>query len=132
MKFGLIPKRKFADNTEWGQSGTYLATVVEQKIAQTAPIIGRVMNSSVAKGTWSASGTWTIPSVTMEGNITPGGTGIKIGTGTTNLISFYNAPPVSQPAVITDPTGGTTTDTESRAAIVTLIDRLQSVGLIGV
>lgn len=38
--------------------------------------------------------------------------------------------PVGQQATVADPTGGTTTDAEARAAIVAIIDRLQAFGFI--
>ena len=57
-------------------------------------------------------------------------TGTKIGTATTQLLGFYNATPVDQPATISDPAGGGTVDAEARTAIDALIDRLQELGLI--
>ena len=76
---------------------------------------------------------------TLSGNLTFGGgknivlsasTGTKIGTSTGQLIGFYNATPVDQPATVADPAGGATVDAESRTAINALIDRLQELGLI--
>ena len=57
-------------------------------------------------------------------------TGTKIGTGTDQLMGFYNVTPVDQPATVTDPSGGATVDAESRTAIIAVIDRLQELGLI--
>jgi hypothetical protein len=57
-------------------------------------------------------------------------TGTKIGTGTNQLLGFYNATPVDQPATVADPAGGGTQDAEARTAIVAIIDRLQELGLI--
>jgi len=61
-----------------------------------------------------------------------GGTlrGVKIGSATTSLLSFYGVTPVDQPATVTDPTGGGTQDAEARTAINAIIDRLQELGLI--
>jgi hypothetical protein len=61
-----------------------------------------------------------------------GGTlrGLKIGGAATSLLGFYGATPVDRPDTIADPTGGGTIDAEARAAINTIIDRLQELGLI--
>ena len=55
---------------------------------------------------------------------TTGGT--KIGTGTDQLIGFYNATPVDQPETVTDGSDAATT----QAAVNAVIDRLQELGLI--
>lgn len=47
-------------------------------------------------------------------------------------IGFYGTSPVSQPATISDPSGGGTQDAEARTAINSLIDRLQELGLIAI
>ena len=57
-------------------------------------------------------------------------TGTKIGTTSSQKLAFYGTTPVSQPATVSDPTGGSTIDTECRTAVNTIIDRLQSVGLV--
>lgn len=57
-------------------------------------------------------------------------TGTKIGTGTDQLIGFYNTTPVNQPDTVADASGGVTVDTQARATIATIIDRLQELGLI--
>jgi len=57
-------------------------------------------------------------------------TGTKIGTATNQLLGFYNATPVDQPATVSDPSGGATQDAEARTAISAIIDRLQELGLI--
>lgn len=56
--------------------------------------------------------------------------GVKIGTATNQLLGFYGATPVDQPATISDPSGGAIQDAEARTAINTIIDRLQELGLI--
>ena len=57
-------------------------------------------------------------------------TGTKIGTATTQLLGFYNATPVDQPATVSDPSGGLVIDAEARTAVIAIIDRLQELGLI--
>lgn len=57
-------------------------------------------------------------------------TGTMFGTETTQKIGFLGKTPVVRQATISDPTGGTTQDAEARAAINTLIDRLQAFGFI--
>jgi len=61
-----------------------------------------------------------------------GGTlrGLKIGGASTSLLGFYGSTPVDQPATVADPSGGSTVDTEARAAVSAVIDRLQELGLI--
>lgn len=58
------------------------------------------------------------------------GTGTKIGTATGQKLSFYGVTPVDQPDAIADPTGGGVQDTECRAVVNTIIDRLFELGLI--
>jgi len=55
--------------------------------------------------------------------------GLKIGGASTDEIGFFGATPVDQPATVADPSGGSTVDTEARAAISAVIDRLQELGL---
>ena len=62
--------------------------------------------------------------------VLPTVTGTKIGTATNQLLGFYGVTPVNQPDTISDPSGGTTVDSEARTAINALIDRLQELGLI--
>jgi len=61
-----------------------------------------------------------------------GGTkrGLQICSATTDELGFFGATPVDQPATVADPSGGGTVDTEARAAIAAVIDRLQELGLI--
>lgn len=61
---------------------------------------------------------------------TGGTTGLKIGSSSTDKIGFYGVNPVDQPATVSDPSGGVTVDSQSRTAIVSIIDRLQELGLI--
>jgi len=53
-----------------------------------------------------------------------------VGSATTDLLGFYGVGPVDQPATVSDPAGGGTVDTECRAAVASIIDRLQELGLI--
>jgi hypothetical protein len=57
-------------------------------------------------------------------------TGTMIGTATDQKLAFFGGTPVDRPATVTDPSGGTTIDSEARVAISSLIDRLQEVNLI--
>jgi hypothetical protein len=61
-----------------------------------------------------------------------GGTkrGLQICSASTDELGFFGATPVDQPATVADPSGGSTVDTEARAAIEAVIDRLQELGLI--
>lgn len=56
--------------------------------------------------------------------------GLQIGGASTDELGFFGATPVDQPAAVADPSGGSTVDTEARAAIGAVIDRLQELGLI--
>lgn len=58
------------------------------------------------------------------------GAGSKIGTGTTQKLSFYNATPIVQGASIVDATGGATIDAQARTAVNAVISRLEALGLI--
>ena len=71
-------------------------------------------------------------SLNIDGDIVlPTSGGVKIGTATNQLLGFYGATPVDQPATVADPSGVTTDeDVEARTAINAIIDRLQELGLI--
>lgn len=56
-------------------------------------------------------------------------TGSMIGSAPAELLGFWGATPVSQPAFISDPTGGGTEDSEARTAINAILDLLASTGL---
>lgn len=140
IKISLIPKRKIAPKGEEGLAPNpllYYIDVIERKVANvttddaTEELTNKTLNNAVGKGTWTASGTWTLPAMTFGGDIAlPTTTGVKVGTATNQLLGFYNATPVDQPATVSDPSGGGTIDTEARTAIVALIDRLQELGLV--
>ena len=57
-------------------------------------------------------------------------TGTKIGTATSQKLGFFNATPVIQQASIADPSGGAVVDAEARTAVIALITRLETFGLI--
>jgi hypothetical protein len=68
-----------------GVTGT-LAT-----LAGTEELTNKTLNAAVAKGTWTVSGTWTIPAVTLGGTVSGGGNQINnviIGTSTP-LAGFF-------------------------------------------
>ncbi len=57
--------------------------------------------------------------------------GVQIGTATNQKLAFWGATPVTQPATVNPPSGGSVVDVEARQAISTIIDRLKTLGLIG-
>ncbi len=59
-----------------------------------------------------------------------GSGGLMLAVSTSQKIGFYGTTPVDQPVTVSDPSGGTTIDSEARTAINALIDRLQEFGLI--
>ena len=61
-----------------------------------------------------------------ENIILSGTTGTKIGTATSQLLGFYNATPVDQPATVADATDATSVILRLNE----VIDRLQELGLI--
>ena len=72
--------------------------------------------------------------LTLNGNLTASTrnivtdttTGTKIGTGTTQLLGFWNATPAAQPAAVADATDAATVITQLNA----LLSRLRTVGMI--
>lgn len=59
-------------------------------------------------------------------------TGTKIGGSTTQKIGLWNATPVVQPAGIADVSGGSNIDVEARAALNSLIGKLETIGILAV
>lgn len=59
-----------------------------------------------------------------------GTTGLKIGTATTQKLSFYGVAPLAQQTGVADATGGAIIDAEARTAINAVITRLELLGLI--
>jgi hypothetical protein len=100
---------------------------------------GSVYLTIASTGAITAAGATTITGLlTANGGIALGAgdnialatsTGTKIGTGTTQLLGFWNATPVDQPAHIADPTGGLVIDAESRTAIAAINAMLAETGL---
>lgn len=58
------------------------------------------------------------------------GTGTKIGTATDQKLAFYGETPVVQAASISNPSGGSTQDSESRTAIISILTALRNIGII--
>ena len=56
-------------------------------------------------------------------------TGTKIGTDTSQKLSFYGVTPIVQPTAVTAPSGGTVIDTQARTAINSLITQFHNLGL---
>lgn len=55
-------------------------------------------------------------------------TGTKIGTATSQKLSFYNATPIAQGLAVAAPSGGATIDAQARTAITSIIGRLSASG----
>ncbi len=83
-------------------------------------------NSSITETVLRGSLTLADPANIVLGTVT----GTKIGTATTQLLAFWDASPVVQPAGIADVTGGGVVDVEARAALNALFAKLESVGLL--
>lgn len=83
-----------ASNTITGttaQFNTALSDGSFATLAGTEELTGKTVNAAVAKGTWTVSGTWTIPAVTLGGTVSGGGNQINnvvIGTSTPLAGSF--------------------------------------------
>lgn len=50
-------------------------------IAAAQELTKKTLNAAVGKGTWTASGTWTIPAITLGGTVTFNGQNIDVGSG---------------------------------------------------
>lgn len=68
-------------------AGSIVGTTLTQELTN------KTLNASIAKGTWTASGTWTIPAVTLNGTVTGGNQTVNslghIGIGNTAASSRY-------------------------------------------
>ena len=105
-----------------------------RNITETSPTLFSVHN------TWTSSTSYERVEIGWSANVctiqttagSAGGTkrGLQIGGAATDELGFFGATPVDQPATVSDPSGGITVDTEARAAIAAVIDRLQELGLI--
>jgi len=62
--------------------------------ATTDELTNKTLNASVGKGTWTASGTWTLPAITLGGTVTGGGNSVTglaaLGFSSTGTISAPN------------------------------------------
>ena len=58
-------------------------------------------------------------------------TGTILGTATDQKIGFWGKTPVVQPAAIGQVSGGSTIDSQARAALNTLLTELHAAGIIG-
>ena len=106
----------------------------------TAPSCGLQVTHLQAYNTYTSSTSYERLDVDWNANVctiqttagSAGGTkrGLQIGGASTDELGFFGATPVDQPATVADPSGGSTVDTEARAAIAAVIDRLQELGLI--
>lgn len=100
----------------------------------TTPVFAQVYNTYTSDTSFERLNiAWASNVCTIEVTAgSAGGTlrGLQIGGASTSLLGFYGATPVDQPATVSDPSGGITVDTEARAAIAAVIDRLQELGLI--
>ena len=89
----------FAPGSSLATSGAYSTTLTTtgtttvtlpttgtlSTLAGTEELTNKTLNASVGKGTWTASGTWTLPAVTLGGTMSGGGqqlNNIIIGTST--------------------------------------------------
>lgn len=64
-------------------------------------------------------------------NIQTGRTnGTQIATASDQKLGFFGTTPVDQPETVTNPTGGSTVDTEARTKVINVISRLKELGLI--
>lgn len=57
-------------------------------------------------------------------------TGTKWGTAVTQKQAWWGTTPVVQPSGVADPAGGLTIDLEARTAIIAVITKLESIGLL--
>jgi hypothetical protein len=83
-----------------------------------------IRTADVARLTFEAAGGLTIADAN---NIAVGTTtGTRIGTGTTQLLGFWNATPAAQPAAVADATDAAST----QARLNDLLARLRTIGII--
>ena len=100
----------------------------------TSPCGWYIANTRTSATSYEAVGFgWDTNVATISTTVgTAGGTkrGLQICTAATDELGFFGATPVDQPATVADPSGGITVDTQARAAVADIIDRLQELGLI--
>jgi autotransporter-associated beta strand protein len=78
------------NNTITGTTAQFNTALTDNDFATLAgseELTNKTLNASVGKGTWTASGTWTLPAVTLGGAITYGGVTLANAvTGTGNMV----------------------------------------------
>lgn len=121
----------------FGTSGTLLSNEADDHLLQrrgTSPQTLSVANTYTSTTSYERLDFgWSANVATIQTAAgSAGGTkrGLQIGGASTDELGFFGATPVDQPATVSDPSGGSTVDTEARAAIAAVIDRLQELGLI--
>lgn len=80
-------------------------------LAGTEELTGKTLNAPVAKGTWTVSGTWTIPAVTLGGTVSGGGNQIN------NVIIGNSSPLAGSFTTLSGSTSLTTPIVKSAAAL---------------
>ena len=89
--------------------------------------------TTLGLGTLAVENVAAVPSLTMAdaANIAlDTTTGTKIGTATTQKLGFFNATPVVQQAAVANPSGGAVIDTECRAQLSLLLNRMRTLGFV--
>lgn len=85
------PSKQLKFDTSGITTGTVRTLIVPDSsdtlvlLAATQELTNKTLNASVGKGTWTASGTWTLPALTLGGTVSGGGNQINnvvIGTST--------------------------------------------------
>jgi hypothetical protein len=135
----LVTTGAFNLTFSMGASVTLTAPLVSGTLATlagTEELTNKTLTASVGKGTWTASGTWTLPSLTLGGTTTLPGSGqissaglLGLGMTPANIIdvtqSGSNAPSIGQ---ILNANGGNATTSEWRLSNGTSLGRLIQFG----
>jgi hypothetical protein len=82
-----------ASGRVWCNGSAFFTVGFDLTLANTAELDNKTLDSAVAKGTWTASGTWTIPAVTLGGTVTGGSQTVnslgKVGIGAAAHGTYY-------------------------------------------